>query len=67
MAESFFATLETELFWAQPGRRQPPRSQAGDLRLRRGLLQPPRRHTSIGGISPIAYENLATDQVVLAA
>lgn len=69
MAESFFATLETELFWAQPGRRFTGHREAklAIFDYLETFYNRRRRHTSIGGIAPVAYENLAAAQAVLAA
>lgn len=58
MAESFFATIETELFWDQPGRRFASRRQA---RMKvfdyiEAFYNRQRRHTSIGSIPPVEFE-----------
>ncbi len=55
VAESFFATLKGEI------RRPPSVAHAGSgppchLRLYRRLLQPPARHSTLGYVSPAAYE-----------
>jgi putative transposase len=58
LAESFFATLETELFWAQPHRRFESRREA-KLAIFDSLevfYNRQRRHTSIGSIPPVSYE-----------
>jgi transposase InsO family protein len=69
MAESFFATLETELFWAQPLRRFTGHREAklAIFDYLETFYNRRRRHTSIGGIAPVAYENLAAPAAVLAA
>ena len=58
MAESFFATLETELFWAQPHRRFESHRQA---RLEifdyiETFYNRVRRHSALGYLSPVNYE-----------
>lgn len=58
MAEAFFVTLETELFWAQPRRRFETHREAklaifDYLEVFYNRL---RRHTSIGSIPPVTYE-----------
>ncbi len=55
VAESFFATLETELLW-----RETFRSHA-EVRMAifefiEGFYNPRRRHSSIGQLSPVTYE-----------
>lgn len=59
MAEAFFATLETELFWRQPGRRFDSHRHA---RLEifdyvETFYNRSRRHTSIGNIAPVEFED----------
>jgi putative transposase len=58
MAESFFATLETELFWAQTHRRFSSHREAklAIFDYIEVFYNRRRRHTSIGGIAPITYE-----------
>ena len=58
MAESFFATLETELFWAQPHRRFQSRREAkmAIFDYIEVFYNRQRRHTSIGSIPPATYE-----------
>jgi putative transposase len=58
MAEAFFATLETELFWRQPRRRFDSHRHA---RLEifdyiETFYNRSRRHTSIGSIAPVEFE-----------
>ncbi len=69
MAESFFATLETELFWAQPGRRFDSHRHA---RLEifdyiETFYNRRRRHTSIGNIAPVTFEHCYNQTIELAA
>ncbi len=59
MAEAFFATLETELFWRQPGRRFDSHRHA---RLEifdyiETFYNRRRRHISIGNLPPVEFEN----------
>ena len=59
MAESFIATLETELFWAQPHRRFNSHREA-KLEVFDYIeifYNRQRRHTAIGSIPPLTYEN----------
>jgi putative transposase len=58
MAESFFATLETELFWAQPHRRFDSRREAklAIFDYIEIFYNRQRRHTSIGSTPPVSYE-----------
>jgi putative transposase len=58
MAEAFFATLETELFWVQPHRRF---TTHRDAKLAifdyvEVFYNRQRRHTSIGSIPPVTFE-----------
>ncbi len=58
MAESFFATLETELFWAQPKRRF---DSHRDAKLAifdyiEVFYNRRRRHTAIGNVPPVTFE-----------
>lgn len=69
MAESFFATLETELFWAQPYRRF---ESHRDARLAvfdyiETFYNRQRRHTAIGSIPPVTYETRHAAQTGVAA
>lgn len=69
MAESLFATIETELFWAQPHRRFESHRDA-KLALFDYLevfYNRQRRHTSIGGIPPVTFENRHAETFGLAA
>ena len=69
MAESFFATLETELFWAQPGRRFSSHREA-KLAISDYIevfYNRQRRHTSIGSIPPVTYETRHAERADLAA
>jgi putative transposase len=58
MAEAFFATLETELFWAQPHRRFDTHRDAklAIFDYIEVFYNRQRRHTSIGSIPPVTYE-----------
>lgn len=58
MAESFFATLETELIDQQPRRRFQNRAQAQTkiFDYVEGFYNPLRRHSALGQISPVDYE-----------
>jgi putative transposase len=58
MMESFFATLETELFWQQPGRRfeTHPEAKLEIFDYLETFYNRYRRHTSIGGIAPVTFE-----------
>ena len=58
MAEAFFATLETELFWAQPGRRFDSHRDAklAIFDYLEVFYNRQRRHTSIGSIPPVTFE-----------
>lgn len=69
MAESFFATLETELFWTQPHRRFDSHRDAklGLFDYIEVFYNRQRRHTSIGGIAPVTFETRHADTVGLAA
>jgi putative transposase len=69
MAESFFASLETELFWTQPNRRF---DSHRDAKLAifdyiEVFYNRQRRHTSIGGVPPVSFETRHTDSLGLAA
>ena len=59
LAESFFATLECELV-DRSTTGHPRRGPHGRLRLHRGLLQSPRRHSALGYLSPATYERQHT-------
>jgi transposase InsO family protein len=69
MAEAFFATLETELFWDQPGRRFDTHRQAklAIFDYLETFYNRRRRHTSIGNIAPIEFETRHDLTVELAA
>ena len=58
MAESFFATLETELIDQQPRRCFPDRAQAQTkiFDYVEGFYNPHRRHSALGQVSPVAFE-----------
>jgi putative transposase len=58
LAESFFATLETELFWAQPGRRFTSHREAklAIFDYIEVFYNRRRRHSGIGNIPPVRYE-----------
>lgn len=69
MAESFFATLETELFWAQPLRRF---ESHRDAKLAifdyiEVFYNRQRRHTALGSIPPVTYETRNASQTDVAA
>ncbi len=69
MAESFFATLETELFWAQPRRRFDSHRHA-KLEIFdyiETFYNRRRRHTSIGNIAPVTFEHCYNQTIELAA
>ena len=55
MAESFFATLETELLWRNTFRSQP-EARMAIFEFIEAFYNPRRRHSALGGISPIQYE-----------
>ena len=69
MAESFFATLETELFWAQPGRRFTSHREAklAIFDYIEVFYNRQRRHTSIGSVPPVTYEARHSDRPAVAA
>jgi putative transposase len=58
MAESFFATIETELFWRQPHRRFTGHREAklAIFDYIEVFYNRRRRHTSIGDVPPVTYE-----------
>ena len=55
VAESFFATLETELLWRKSFRSQA-EARMAVFEFIEGFYNPRRRHSSIGQLSPVAYE-----------
>jgi putative transposase len=55
MAESFFATLETELLWRETFRSQA-EARMAVFGFIEGFYNPRRRHSSIGDMSPATYE-----------
>lgn len=69
MVESFFATLETELFWAQTGRRFDSHRHAklAIFDYLETFYNRRRRHTSIGNIAPITFEHCYNQTIDLAA
>jgi putative transposase len=69
MAEAFFATLETELFWAQPRRRFDSHREAklAIFDYIEVFYNRQRRHTSIGSIPPITLEARRADTLGLPA
>ncbi len=69
MAESFFASLETELFWAQPHRRFDTHREAklAIFDYLEVFYNRQRRHTSIGGIPPVTFEARHTETLDVAA
>ncbi len=65
MAEAFFATLETELFWTQPHRRRFTTYRDAKLAIFDYLEvfhNRHRPHTSIGSIPLVTYEARHADQ-----
>jgi transposase InsO family protein len=69
MAESFFATFETELFWVQPLRRFDSHRGAklAIFDYIGVFFNRQRRHTSIGGIPPVSFETRHAETPGLAA
>jgi putative transposase len=69
MAEAFFATLETELFWAQPHRRFASHHEAklAIFDYIEVFYNRQRRHTSIGSVPPITFEARHAEGLGLAA
>jgi putative transposase len=69
MAESLFATIETELFWAQPHRRFTSHREAklAIFDYLEVFYNRQRRHTSIGSIPPVTYETRFAQKSALAA
>ena len=68
LAESLFATLECELFDQQPGGRFATRRE-GKLAVfdyLEAFYNPRRRHSSLGQISPAAFETRHTAQTTAA-
>lgn len=65
VAESFFATLETELLWRQSF---PTRAAArvAVFDYIEGFYNPRRRHSSLEFLSPVAYERRWSDEVTAA-
>ncbi len=59
MAESFFATLETELLWRETFRSQA-EARMAVFGFIEGFYNPRRRHSSIGDMSPATYERRFT-------
>ena len=57
VAESFFATLKKELIHGQSWPTQAELRHSG-LRVHRGLLQPPRRHSTLGNALASEYEKI---------
>ena len=55
MAESFFATLETELLWRHSFKSQA-EARMAVFEFIEGFYNPRRRHSALGNQSPIAYE-----------
>ena len=62
VAESFFATLKKELVHRRswPTRRE---LTSRGLRVRRRLLQPTRRHSTLGYLSPAQFETMTTIKI----
>ena len=69
MAESFFASIETELFWVQQHRRFDSHREAelAVFDYIEVFYNRQRRHTSIGGIPPVTFETRHAQQLELAA
>jgi len=69
MAEAFFATLETELFWAQPHRCFDTHRDAklAIFDYIEVFYNRQRRHTSLGSIPPVTYEARFAESGGLAA
>lgn len=69
MAESLFATIETELFWSQPHRRFASHREAklAIFDYLEVFYNRQRRHTSIGSIPPVTYETRFAEESGLAA
>ena len=55
VAESFFATLETELLWRESFRSQA-EARMAIFEFIEGFYNPRRRHSSNGQLSPVVYE-----------
>ena len=55
LAESFFATLETELLWRETFRSQA-EARMAIFEFIEGFYNPRRRHSSNGQLSPVTYE-----------
>ncbi len=55
LAESFFATLETELLWRKRFKSQAEARMAA-FEFIEGFYNPRRLHSALGNVSPIAYE-----------
>ena len=60
MAESFFATLETELIWRNTFRTRA-QAEMATFEFIEGWYNPSRRHSALGYKSPINYERTATE------
>jgi len=69
MAESLFATIETELFWVQPHRRFDSHREAklAIFDYLEVFYNRQRRHTSIGSMPPVTYETRFAQESGLAA
>ncbi len=61
MAESFFATLETELLWRNTFKSQA-EARMEVFEFIEGFYNPARRHSSLNNQSPIAYERRHSDR-----
>jgi len=61
MAESFFATLETELLWRNTFKSQA-EARMAVFEFIEGFYNPNRRHSSLNNQSPIAYERRHSDR-----
>jgi len=58
MAESFFATLETELIWRNTFRTRA-EAEMATFEFIEGWYNPRRRHSSLDYMSPLKYEEAA--------
>jgi len=66
MAESFFATLKNELIYRQPWSTQA-RARAAVITWIESRYNRTRRHSALGMLSPVQFENRARHSAVQAA